>query len=55
MALLKAPDWDAAVTVILPDPPEEMAIDDGFVPRETVAVPVATPAQVDVNFTGPDI
>jgi hypothetical protein len=48
---LKAPDWAAAVTVTLPDVPERMVIDDGFVPNDTVA----PPPQFEVNFTAPDI
>lgn len=54
MAVLKAPDFGVAVTVIFPDPPDAIDTEEGFVPRDTDAPSVAFP-QVEVNFTGPEI
>lgn len=54
MAALKAPDWGVAVMVILPDPPDAIDTEEGFVPRDTDASTVALP-HVEVNFTGPEI
>src|SRR5271166_1569090 len=51
MALLKAPDCAAAVTVTFPDPPEGIVMDEGFVANDTVVLP----AQCEVNFTGAEI
>jgi hypothetical protein len=51
IALLKVPDWAAAVTVTFPDPPATIVMDDGFVPNDTVVLA----AQFDVNLTAPDI
>lgn len=54
MALLKAPDSAAAVTVTFPDPPDEIVSNEGFAPSETVVVPVAA-MQLVVTLTAPEI
>lgn len=51
IALLKAPDCAAAVTVRSPDPPEGIVIEDGLVPNDTVVLA----EQLELNFTAPDI
>ena len=65
IALLKAPDCGVAVTVTLPDPPEEIVKEEGFVPKIKVGLVgvggggggggggVAT--QLDVTLTGAEI
>lgn len=55
MALLKAPDVGVAVTAILPDPPEEIVKEEGFVPRVRFVLPVVPAAQFEVSSTGPEI
>ena len=55
ITLLKAPDWGVAVTVILPDPPEEIVTAAGSVLSDTVALPLVPVSQFDVKLTGPEI
>lgn len=55
IALLKAPDFGAAVTDTFPEPPEEIVKADGFVPTVKSVFPVVPPVQLAVNWTGPEI
>ena len=55
IALLNVPNVGVAVTVTLPDPPEEIVSEEGFVPNAKFVLPVVPPAQLGVNGTGPEI
>ena len=55
IALLNAPACGVAVTVIFPDPPEEIVRAEGLDPRDTVPPPVVPFSQVEVKLTGLEI
>jgi hypothetical protein len=55
IALLNVPDVGVAVTVTLPDPPEEIVKEEGSVPSVRFVPPVVPATQLEMNCTGPEI
>ena len=49
IALLKAPDFGAAVTDTLPDPPDEIVKEAGVVPKVKAVPLLVPPVQVELS------